>query len=113
MAHRHATFENHHHHHHHHEHVEYRRPHSLNTDLGLFALKKLNAINPDILTEQDKRLLNPVAPGVISFLINGSLAVGTTVLAATTWARFGMGGFLKPQVAVGLVGFLGASYVCN
>ena len=48
MANTHAQFEGH-HHHHHHGHVEYRRPHNIDTSLGLFALKKLNAINPEFL----------------------------------------------------------------
>ncbi|CAM6002618.1 unnamed protein product [Sphagnum balticum] len=52
MAHKHQIFASH-HHEHHHGHTDFLRPHSIDTNLGLYALKKLNTINQDILTERE------------------------------------------------------------
>lgn len=98
MAHKHSIFDDHHHHHHHHEHVEYRRPFNLTTELGLFALKKLDAMNPDILREREKRLLNPSAPGVLTHVVHATLSLATPIFAYSVWRNFGAKYFLRPQV---------------
>ena len=98
MAHQHAPFEAHHHHHHHHEHVEYHRPETLNTNLGLYSLKKLNAMNPDILKESEKRLLQPSAPGVLTSLVHGAFIFGATGYTAYIYRYLGGRAFLRPNV---------------
>lgn len=113
MAHQQAVFDAHHHHHHHHDHVEYRRPFELTTSLGLFALKKLNAMNPDILQESEKKLLNASAPGVISSLGHGAILFGATVYAGFVWKNLGLAGFARPVALIPLGGFAGAFVVFN
>lgn len=61
-----------HHHHHHHHHVDYIEPKELTTELGLFALKKINAIDPTFLRASEVRLFDQVNPGPITYLINGT-----------------------------------------
>jgi hypothetical protein len=111
MAHRTQKFEAHHHHHAHHDHVEYRRPFNLTTDLGCYALKKLNAINPEILRVQDKRLLQPSGPGVITHLAHGLILASLPVYAFAVWKNHGLKAFARPLVSLPLAVLFGGSYV--
>jgi hypothetical protein len=113
MAHRHAAFEKHHHHHHHHEHLEYKRPNSLTTDIGLFALKKLNAMNPDLLSEQHKRLLGSSAPGVITNVMHGGLLISMAGYSTYVWSKLGLIGFVNPRAVLPLGALMGAWVGCN
>jgi hypothetical protein len=79
--------------------------------LGLFALKKLNAMNPGYLREKDKRLLNPSAPGVISHLIHGLFLVSIPVYAYSVWSNHGAKAFLRPAVALPLGALFTTSYL--
>jgi len=108
MANRHAGFEKHHHHHHHHEHLDYKRPHILTTDIGLFALKKLNAMNPDALTEKHKRLLGSPAPGPISSLFHGGLMIAMGGYSYYVWAKLGVAGFASLRALLPLGALLGS-----
>ena len=109
MAHRHAPFE-HHHHHHHHEHLEYKRPHTLTTDIGLFALKKLNAMNPEALSEHHKRLLGSSAPGPITSVIHSGLLFSMAGYSGYIWSKLGVVGFLNPRALIPL-GALAGTWV--
>jgi hypothetical protein len=105
-----SQFDGHHHHHHHHEHVEYRRPFNIDTNLGLFALKKLNVMNPDILKEKEKVLLKAVAPGAITHIVQGCYILSTSTFLYYTWNNFGFRGFARPQAIIGLGGVV-VSYI--
>ena len=77
----------------------------------MFALKKLNAINPEILREQEKRLLLPSAPGVITSLIHGGLMCSAAVYTGYIWRSFGLKGFANPQAVIPLGAIIGSSIV--
>lgn len=109
MNHRNQKFEAHHHHHQHHSHVEYRAPFNITTEIGLFSLKKLNAMNPDILKEKEKRLLNPSAPGVITYVAHSFLLFTTPIYAFTMWKNFGFKSFVSPKVFIPLGLLMGTS----
>jgi hypothetical protein len=71
-------------------------------------------MNPEILTEQDKRLLSPSAPGVITNLEHAIFMCTTTIFAAYAWRKVGFAGFLKPLVVLPLVGtWVGFSWINN
>jgi hypothetical protein len=89
--------------------VEYRRPFNIDTNLGLFALKKINAMNPEYLREKDKRLLNPSAPGVITHLVHGFLLASIPIYGYNVWRNFGVKAFLRPVVALPLGVLFGTS----
>lgn len=76
----------------------------MTTPIGLYALKKLNAIEPSYLTVREKRLLNPVAPGFISYLIYGSFMAGMGVYTAYVFRSFGYKGLISKAMipAVGI-----------
>lgn len=113
MAHEHSVFDAHHHSHHVHQ-VEYKRPQELTTNLGLFALKKLNAMNPDILTEREKKLLRPVSPGTISCLGQGFFLVSATFYSAYIWRILGLGGIARaPLSVIPVGGLIGAGMAFN
>lgn len=88
----------HHHHHHHHTHYEYKRPNHITTDLGLFALKKLDAMNPDFLKVKEKRLLSSVAPGVLTHLGYSGLIFANVAYISYVWQAHGLKKFLQPKV---------------
>ena len=74
-------------------------------------------MNPEILTERDKRLLNTPAPGVISNLVHGAFLCSMTGYTAWVWKKLGTAGLFRPAVVVpfgGLVaGWVGANWVMN
>lgn len=105
-----SVFDAHHHHHSHHAHVEYKRPEKLTTPLGLYALKKINAMNPDYLTETEKKLLKPSAPGVISGLGQGLLTLTVPAYVLTVWNNQGWVAFKQPKVLLPLAVLFGAQY---
>ena len=70
-------------------------------------------MNPEILTEQDKRLLNPVAPGVITSLIHGAYLFGMTSYSAYVWRKLGVRGFFKPTAVLPLGVLLGGWTATN
>ena len=107
MKRQHSQFEGHHHDHHHHEHVEYRRPSKLDTNLGLFALKKLNAIDPTMLSESDKRLLQPVAPGAITYLLHGALLSTAGLYTYSAWRNIGFSFLIKRKTLIPFVALVG------
>lgn len=61
-------------------------------------------MNPDILKEKEKILLNAAGPGPITHLIHGFFIVSTTTLSYYTWNNFGFKGFLRAPAVVGLGG---------
>jgi hypothetical protein len=69
-------------HHHHHKHVEYKAPEKLTPKLALYSIKKLSILDHTI-PAKDIRLINPVKPGVISWLS----IMGMTFIGAT-WGAF-------------------------
>ena len=68
-------------------------------------------MNPDILKEKEKILLNAAAPGAITGIFQGIYIVSTSALTYYTWNNFGFKGFLRPQAIIGLGG-IAASYIC-
>ena len=96
-----------HHHHHHHHHVEYKQPEQLTTELGLFALKKANAINPNFLRVREARLLEQVNPGTITYMTNIFFMLSTGAYSMYVWRGLGFKGFASKAV-VPLVGLIGA-----
>lgn len=104
-----AQFEGHHHHHHHHKVPEYKRPAAITTPLGLFALKKLTAMNPDILSFKEKRLLKAAEPGVLTHLGYGALLLTFPFYVIPVYRNFGLKAFLRPQVGAPLVGLIAAT----
>ena len=68
-------------------------------------------MNPEYLREKDKRLLNPSAPGVITHLVHGLFLVSIPVYSYSVWNNFGFKAFLRPAVAVPLVGLVGTNYL--
>ena len=83
---------------------------SLNTNLGLFALKKLNACDPELLSQREKRLLQAVAPGVISHLIYGSLLAATGWYTFYAWKNLGFGFVANKKTVAVLGGLIGTTY---
>jgi hypothetical protein len=84
--------------------------------LGLYALKKLNAIEPMYLSVREKRLLQPVAPGFISYLIYGTFFVGMGGYSTYVFKSLGYKGFVsKAMIPVaGLaVGYKAVEYGLN
>jgi len=74
----------------------------------LFALKKLNAINPEFLQESEKRLLQPVAPGAITHLGYGGLLAGSAWYAFYAWRTVGLVNMLQPKTMIPLAVLLGS-----
>ena len=104
-----SSYEGHHHHHSHHT-TKYVPPKSLNNGLALFALKKLNAIDPDFLTVKEKRLLQAVAPGIISYILNFGFLASQGLYTIYIWRGFGLRGLFGFKI-LPLAGLLGAQYV--
>ena len=71
-------------------------------------MKKLNAIEPSYLSVREKRLLNPVAPGFISYLIYGTFAGSMSVYSAYLFRTMGYQGFATKAVAPVIV--IGVAY---
>lgn len=67
-------------------------------------------MNPNILKEKEKVLLNAVAPGAITHIIQGFFLLSTTTFSYYTWNNFGFKGFARPQTVVGLGGLV-VSYI--
>jgi hypothetical protein len=105
-----SKFEAHHHHHHHHKHQEYVRPEKLTTPLGLFALHKLNVMNPDILKEKEKRLLKPSAPGVITSVIHAFINLAMPLYVYSVWRNHGWAGFRQVRAVLPLAALVGINY---
>lgn len=105
-----------HHHHHHahhghgHEQHEFQVPEKLTTGLGLYALKKLNAINPHLLSVRESRLLEPVTPGPITYFITGAWYLATGVVGVHLWRTKGLKGFASLSV-LPLLGLIAAKHV--
>lgn len=70
-------------------------------------------MNPDILQESEKKLLQPSAPGVISSLGHGAILGGATLYSLYVWKNLGIAGFTRPLVLVPIGGFAGAFVVFN
>lgn len=112
----------HHHHghgHHHddhgkHEHKqsEFKRPEKLTTSLGLYALKKLEAINPTFLTVRESRLLQPVTPGPITYFINAGFYISAGLYGAYLWRTRGIRGFGTLAV-LPFAGLIAGRYITN
>ena len=105
-----------HHHEHHHSTVQYQRPKQLTTPIGLYALKKLNAIEPNLLTVREKRLLEPVVPGFLSYLIYGGFLAVMGGYTAVVFRSHGYQGLISkamlPVIALG-VSMKGTEYGLN
>jgi hypothetical protein len=67
-------------------------------------------MNPDILKEKEKILLNPVAPGAITHIMQSIFILSTTAFTYYTWNNFGFKGFVRPQALVRFGGLL-VSYI--
>lgn len=85
-------------------------PEKLNTGLGLYALKKLNAINPRFLSVRESRLLEPVTPGPITYFITGAWYIVTGVVGVHLWRTKGLRGFASLSV-LPLLGLIAAKHV--
>ena len=88
----------------------------MNNDLALFALKKLTAMNPKLLKISERRLLQPVAPGFLSYFAYGSMLSILGSYTVYSWRGFGYKMFIsKPVVPlIGLyVAFKGSMYGIN
>lgn len=74
-------------------------------------------MNPEYLTEKDKRLLNPSGPGVITHLIHGAIFLTTPIYSYAVWRNFGAKAFLRPAVVLPLAALFGTNiffqYVAN
>lgn len=66
-------------------------------------------MNPDILKEKEKILLNAAAPGAITHLLQGFFIVASSSYSYYTWNNFGFKGFLRAPAVIGLGGLF-ASY---
>jgi hypothetical protein len=66
--------------------------------LGLYALKKLNAIEPMYLSVREKRLLQPVAPGFISYVIYGTFFGSMSVYTAYVFRSLGYKGLVSKAI---------------
>lgn len=82
----------------------------------MFALKKLNAIEPKYLNVKEKRLLQPVAPGFISYMIYGVFFASMGGYTTYVFKSFGYKGLVSkamiPVVALG-VGYKAVEYGLN
>jgi hypothetical protein len=98
-----------HHHSHHHKksNIQYKAPEQLNKGLALYAIKKLSVLDPH-MPQKDQRIINPVRPGVLSWMaVMG--AYGTTALwGIYVWRTLGFKGFLGKGGLV-FAGLWGAS----
>ena len=88
----------HHHHRHHHDHVEYEQPEKLTTELGLYALKKINTIDPRFMKANDTRLLQQVNPGPITYLVNAGFMLSASGYGFYVWRTLGVRGFASLAV---------------
>lgn len=68
-------------------------------------------MNPEILRESDKRLLNPSGPGVITHLGHGLIIAAVPIYAFTIWKDFGLKVFLRPVLALPIGVLVGLSVV--
>jgi hypothetical protein len=66
-------------------------------------------MNPEILREKDKRLLNPSGPGVLTHLVHGFLLASLPIYTYNIWRNFGTKAFLRPIVALPLGVLFGTS----
>ena len=112
-----GSFRGHHHHHHHaHSKVAYQRPKTLDTNLGLFALKKLTAMNPRLLTMSERRLLQPVAPGFLTYFSYATMLSIMSGYGVYIWRGYGYKAFVSKPVLplIGLaVAYKGTMYGIN
>ena len=74
----------------------------------MFALKKLNAIEPNYLTVKEKRLLQPVAPGFISYLIYGTFYATMGLYTAYLFRSMGYKGLVSKAILPAVI--LGVGY---
>lgn len=84
--------------------------------MGLFALKKLNAIEPKYLNVREKRLLGPVAPGFISYMIYGVFFVSIGGYTTYVFRSFGYKGLASKAMipALALIGgYKAVDYALN
>lgn len=70
--------------------AKYVAPKTLNNSLTLFALKKLNAMDPNFLTHKEKRLLQAVSPGIISYTLNFGFLASQFGYVIYIWRGFGV-----------------------
>lgn len=68
-------------------------------------------MNPDVLRQQDKKLLNPSAPGVITHLIYGAILVATSAYTLYAWRIHGIKFLAKPKLLIPLAGVFGVNFV--
>jgi len=66
--------------------------------LGLYALKKLNAINPRFLTVREARLLEPVTPGPLTYYSVFGWYLATGLYGTYLWRTKGLRGFASLSV---------------
>ena len=111
-----GPFQGHHHHHHKHSHAKYQRPTVFSQSLGLYALKKLDAMNPRLFSVYEQRLLNPVAPGVITYLAYAGIIASMVGYSLYIWRGAGLKAFVGKSVlpVIGMgVAFKGITYGMN
>ena len=79
-------------------------------------MKKLNAIEPTYLSVREKRLLHPVAPGFLSYVIYGTFFVGMGGYTAYVFRSLGYQGLVSKAIlpVVGLAaGYKAVEYGLN
>lgn len=57
-------------------------------------------MNPDILTEREKKLLKPVGPGITTNFWHGFLVATATVYSAYLWRSLGLKGIIRNPLSV-------------
>ena len=75
--------------------------------MGLYALKKINAINPNFLRVREARLLQQVNPGTITYMTNIFFLLSTGAYSMYVWRGLGFKGFMG-KAALPLIGIVGA-----
>jgi len=68
-------------------------------------------MNPDILTEHEKRLLQPAAPGILTNLIHGLLIFSAPAYAFSVWTNHGIKTLIRPTAFLPLAAIVGGDFV--
>jgi hypothetical protein len=67
-------------------------------------------MNPDYLTEKEKRLLKPSAPGVITGVFHTILTLSVPTYILAIWNNQGWVAFNRPKVLLPIAVLYGAQY---
>lgn len=81
------------HHHHHGAHVQYNAPRELTDALALYSIKKLSVLDHH-MPAKDSRLINPVKPGVVSWLALAGMTTVNAVWLSYVFRTAGLRGFI-------------------